>query len=196
MVILYLDIEIDSQGEEPHPSDKIITIQYKELRGKLVVLKEWDWREDGEKRIVKDFYDYLTSIMSKEKVQIIGFNIFRFDVPFLIYKLVHLDIDTLEHAIEKFRKVYWRDLRYCLYPFNNFSFQGLTEREVAEKLGLKQPEPPSKDIPKFYRMKIYDKIIEHIESEFKFFEDLNWKLTHELDDVIARYKGTNCRTLT
>jgi hypothetical protein len=192
MVILYLDIETDSQNEEPHPNDKIITIQYKELGQKSpFILKEWDWRDDGERHIIQDFYDYLNSMVSKGNVQIIGFNLFRLDIPFLIYKLVHFNIDMLERIIEKFRSAYWRDLRYCLYPFNNFSFKGLNEEEVAKRLGIKQPEPPSKYIPKFYRAKEYEKIIKHIESEFKFFENLNWKLTRELNDVIARYKETS-----
>jgi hypothetical protein len=125
--------------------------------------------------------------VSRGNVQIIGFNLFRFDVPFLIYKLVHFNIDNLGRIIEKFRDIYWRDLRYCLYPFNNFSFQGLSEEEVAKRLGIRQPEPPSRDIPKFYKAKEYDKIIKHIKSEFKFLEDLNWKLTRELDNIIAHY---------
>jgi hypothetical protein len=188
VVILYLDVEVDSQSEEPHPKDKIITIQYKESGGKLIILKEW---ELGEEHIIQDFYDYMGRIVSKGNVQIIGFNIFRLDIPFLIYKLTCFNIDVLECIIEKFRSVYWRDLRYCLYPFNNFSFKGLSEEEVAKRLGLKQPEPPSRDVPKLYRMKEYEKIIKHIESEFKFFEDLNWKLTRELDDVVARYKESS-----
>jgi len=185
MVIIYLDIETDSQREEPHPTDKIITIQYKEVQKSLVILKEW---EKGELCIIREFYDYFKEIVSKDVVQVIGFNLFRFDIPFLLYKLIRSNIDSLDCIIERFRSVYWRDLRYCLYPFNNFSFRGLSEEEVAKRLGLKQPEPSSKEIPKLYETGEYEKIITHIESEFKFFEDLNWKLTRGLDDVIARYR--------
>jgi hypothetical protein len=186
MVIIYLDVETDSQCKEPHPTDKIITIQYKEVQKPLVILKEW---EKGEYGIIREFYNYFNEVVGKGNVQIIGFNLFRFDIPILLYKLVHFNIDSLAHIIENFRRVFWRDLRYCLYPFNNFSFKGLSEEEVAKRLGLKQPEPPSSEIPKLYREGEYEKIIKHIESEFEFFEDLNWKLTHELNDVMARYKG-------
>jgi hypothetical protein len=148
MVILYLDVEVDSQSGEPHPKDKVITIQYKESGGKLIILKEWEWMEERRKHIIQDFYDYLSKIVNKGNVQIIGFNIFRLDIPFLIYKLTYFNVDVLECIIEKFRSVYWRDLRYCLYPFNNFSLQGLSEEEVAKRLGLKQPGPPGRDILK------------------------------------------------
>ena len=194
MVMLYLDIEVDSQSEEPHLSDKIITIQYKEVlpRQRLVILKKWDWEDEekGERNIVQNFYDYLCEISQPgDTTTIIGFNILRFDVLFLTYKLVYFGIDTLEHVLKKFRNVFWRDLRYCLYPLNKLSFQGLSEEEVAKKLGLKQPEPPSREIPALYRREEYDKIIEHIKSEFDFLEELNRKLVYGLDDVIACYKA-------
>jgi len=190
MVTIYLDIETESQEKEPRFRDKIITIQYKEIveggQNPLIILKEW---EKGELQIICEFYEYFKGIVSRGYVQVIGFNLLRFDVPFLIYKLITFQIENnLDQIFETFRKVFWRDLRYCLYPLNNLSFKGLSEEEVAKNLGLKLPEPPSREIPKLYKERNYEKIIKHIESEFEFLEGLNRKLEYELDDIRARYK--------
>ena len=190
MVIIYLDIETESQDKEPRIRDKIITIQYKEIvEGGKNPLNHSKRMGKGELQIICEFYEYFKGIVSRGYVQVIGFNLLRFDVPFLIYKIITFQIDNnLDQIFETFRKVFWRDLRYCLYTLNNLSFKGLSEEEVAKNLGLKHPEPPSREIPKLYKERNYEKIIKHIESEFEFLEGLNRKLEYELDDIRARYK--------
>lgn len=175
--MLYLDVETYSPDVEPAIKDKVITIQYQEIGWKQpLILKEW---EKCERDILQDFHDYLHERLRAEPVYVIGFNLFRFDIPILIYKLTFFKIEVLENLLENIRNIYWRDLRYCLYPYNNLSFEGLSEYEVAIKLNIPPPKYSSKEIAKFYDEKKYEKIVEHILSEFKFFQDLNWKLTNE-----------------
>jgi hypothetical protein len=193
-VIIYFDLETYSPQEEPRFGDKIITIQYREVGGREpVILKEW---EDGEEMILRKFYDYLLGKLKTQAITIIGFNLLLFDKPLLTYKLHSFNIDGLENILNNFKeKIYWRDLRYCLYPLNNLSFKGLNEDEVAEKLRIRSPKYSNKEISKFYEGGAYEKIEEHIKSEFDFLNDLNRKLSEkrEADPIIeVRKLLTGC----
>jgi DNA polymerase elongation subunit (family B) len=176
MVLSYIDIETYSPGPEPKFSDKVILIYYKEELGGNIkaVFKEW---EQGEKVILKDFYNLLKNRIEKEKViTLIGFNHVRFDIPFLTYRLFNHNIDDLENILEVFRKTYWRDLRLCLLPFNKYSFKGLSSDEVAKRFQIEPPKHSNKDIKIFYENKEYKKIEEHTESDMKLLNNLSWKM--------------------
>lgn len=176
MVLSYIDIETYSPGSEPKLSDKVILIYYKEELGGNVkaVYKEW---EEGEKTILKNFYELLKRRVEKEKViTLIGFNHVRFDIPLLTFRLNEHKIDLLENIMEVFRKTYWRDLRQCLLPFNGYSFKGLTSDEVAKKFDIEPPKYSNKEIKTFYENKEYNKIEEHSESDMRLLSDLSWRM--------------------
>ena len=87
MVLAYLDVETYSPGEEPRFTDKIILICYKEeLDGSaFLMLKEW---EEDEKAVLTKFYSVLRRELElKGVVTLIGWNIVRFDIPLLTYRL-------------------------------------------------------------------------------------------------------------
>jgi DNA polymerase elongation subunit (family B) len=179
--MIYLDVETYSQQQEPRFDDKIITIQYSEVGGKSEILKEW---ESDEKTILSRFYEYLRKKLETERtVMIIGFNLLLFDRDFLGIRLNFHGIDTLENIFRSFKKIFWKDLRYCLLPFNNFSFTGLSEEEIASKLKIRSPKYSNKDIRMFYDDKEYGKITEHIQTEMKFLSDLSIRMSKELDVV-------------
>jgi len=181
MVILYLDIETYSPQKEPSFGDKVIAIEFKEVNGESKLLKEW---ESNEKNILAEFYEYLKEKLKTEKtVVIIGFNLLLFDRDFLAVRLYSHGIDELINIFNNFKKIYWKDLHHCLLPFNNLSFVGLSEEEIAEKLGITKPKYSNKDISSFYEKKEYEKIVEHIESDIKFLSDLSFKMSKELDVV-------------
>ena len=176
MVLSYFDIETYSPNKEPRFSDKIILIYYKEELGgdTVLMLKEW---EVDEKSILSRFYDALREKMESERtVTLIGWNIIRFDIPFLTYRLFYHKIDSLDNILETFRKPYWRDLRQCLLPFNRYRFKGLKEEVVAEKLDITPPKYSNKEIKRFYDNCEYEKIVEHALSERRFLLDLSWKM--------------------
>ena len=179
--MIYLDIETYSRQQEPQFDDKIITIQFSEVRGKSEILREW---ESSEENILNSFYGYLREKLETERtVMIIGFNVLLFDRDFLGLRLHFHGIDSLENIFNNFKKVYWKDLRYCLLPFNNFSFKGLSEEEIAKKLKIRSPKHSNKEIRQFYDNKEHDKIIEHIETEMKFLNDLSFKMNRDLEAV-------------
>lgn len=176
MVLAYLDIETYSPSKEPMLNDKIILIYYKEkLDGASNILyKEWN---ESEKTILQKFYEMLRGKIKVEKTMtLIGWNIVRFDIPFLTYRLFFHKIDNLDNILESFRRAYWRDLRQCLLPFNKYSFKGLSEEETAKKFKIEPPKYSNKEIKIFYEKREYEKIEEHAISEMRFLSDLAWKM--------------------
>jgi predicted PolB exonuclease-like 3'-5' exonuclease len=195
MVIAYLDIETcpsnealeaKSLDEGSELSDKVILIYYKEVHGgtEEVLFREW---LEGEEAILRRFYALLTEKLSVEKtVTLIGWNIAKFDIPFLTYRLFLHNVDSLENIIENFRRAYWRDLRLCLLPFNKFKFKGLSEEEVAKKFGIEPPKYSNKEVKEFYRKGEYEKIEEHARSEARFISELSQKMM-DIEEVMRAF---------
>jgi len=176
MVLAYLDVETYSPEEEPRFTDKIILICYKEeLDGSaFLMLKEW---EEDEKAVLTKFYSVLRRELElKGVVTLIGWNIVRFDIPLLTYRLFLHEIDGLNNILETFRRAYWRDLRQCLLPFNRYRFKDLNVEDVADRLGIAPPKYSNSEIKAFYERHEYGKIEEHALSEMKFLSDLSWKM--------------------
>ena len=174
MVIAYFDLETYSIGKEPTFKDKIILVCYKETNGRPILLREWI---SDEKSVISKFYDLLkTKIKTEKTVTIIGFNILRFDVPLLSCRLHRYKVDKLHNNLEFFRKIYWRDLRQCLLPFNKYRLKGLGAEEIAKKFNIDPPKHSNKEMKEFYRNRMYDKIEEHAVSDLKFLSDLSWKM--------------------
>ena len=186
MLIAYLDIETYSP-EEPKFSNKIILICYKEVLDGNVTIMFKEWLND-EETMLKRFYGMLNEKLLAERiVMLIGWNILRFDVPFLTYRIYLHEIDDLENILEAFREVYWRDLRQCLLPFNRFSFKGLSMDEVSKKLKISPPKYSNKDIKLFYERGEYEKIEEHTLSEMRFLSELCWKMKN-LREIAKAFK--------
>jgi len=184
VVLIYLDVETYSPGEEPSFKDKAILICYKEVDGPALVWKEW---EDGEKVVLQKFYSKLTGKLKTEKaVTLIGWNIVRFDVPFLTYRLFHHGVDRLENVLENFRKAYWRDLRLCLLPFNNYRFKGLKIDEVVKRFKLQPPKYSGEEIRGFYDDGEYEKIVEHALSEAELLSALNRRMMN-VEEVMKAF---------
>lgn len=184
MVIVYFDIETHSPGVEPSFDDKVILICMR-VNGDTL-LREW---ESSEEDILSDFYwNYLMRWIKKETTIFIGWNITRFDIPVLTYRLYVHKIDNLKNILEAFRIAYWMDLRQCLLPFNRFRFKGLGEEKVAEKLKIRKPVHSNKDIRTFYETRNFKAIEEHILSEMVFLSDLFRKLKNT-QEIVGEWAG-------
>jgi DNA polymerase elongation subunit (family B) len=72
---IFLDVETYSPGPRPTYDDRIIAIAYKPEGGYVTVLKEW---ESDEKKILTRFLEEIKRI---DRLNIIGHNILRFDIP-------------------------------------------------------------------------------------------------------------------
>lgn len=179
MAFLYFDIETWSSSNELILSEcKIITIQYQDIEGNLTILKEW---ESDEKTILNQFYEYFSNLLETERTTfLIGFNLLRFDIPVLVFRLIKNEIDTYENILDKFyQKPFITDLRQALLPFNDMRHKGLNADALSQKLGLESPPHKNTEIPQLYENKEYDKIIEHIEGDMKFLNDLSWIIKRE-----------------
>jgi DNA polymerase elongation subunit (family B) len=75
---IFLDVETYSPGPRPTYDDRIIAIAYKPEGGPVTVLKEW---ESDEKKILTRFLEEIKRI---DRLNIIGHNILRFDIPLII----------------------------------------------------------------------------------------------------------------
>jgi len=85
---LFFDIETYSPGPKPTYDDRIIAIAYKPEGGPVTVLKEW---ESDEKQILTRFLEEIKRI---DRLNIIGHNILRFDIPLIINSALAHDITS------------------------------------------------------------------------------------------------------
>ncbi len=191
MVMLYLDIETLSLGEEPSVDDKVIAIGVS-VDGKKMFWKEWD---AGEKELINQFYKFLESLTSKERtVWIIGFNILKFDIPILIYKVLKFGLRGYSEIFELWHNCYIEDERQILLPFNDFRFKHLSaedvhralekifEEEIKEgQIRIRKIKHSGSEIPEFYKRSEFEKILEHLSSDLDFLADLHYLLKFRFD---------------
>lgn len=172
MVVTYLDIETFSK-DGPSFNDKIILIAlYNSSSRELLLFKEW---ESSEKEILKCFYDKLEEYLNQYRYFIIvGFNIFRFDIPMLTFRAIKHNVRTLNEILELWRRCYTMDIRQICLLFNNLRFRNLRLEnmpvilgEYAKELNIKleRIKFSSSDIEKLYIEGKYDEIVEHTTTE-------------------------------
>lgn len=187
--ITFFDIE--TTGLDPFKS-KIITMQVRR-RGKTTIFKEWELGEPG---MIESFFDFVKKIRMEKEI-FIGYNILKFDVPFLIQRLHEIDMlderkwKTLCHRLR------WVDL-YQLLGDAYYTFYRLGD---WFKLAGMRTRVPGADIPRLYARKKFDKILEHVEDEMEameivynrivelpFYEELR-KLREEAHEKVLRNRG-------
>ncbi len=166
----YFDIETYSRAGYPQFTDKVIAIAFKGLDTKLKLLAEW---KTSEKEILEGFFDHVKGRLEEGiRTELIGYNVLRFDLPFLIIRAFHHKLDSLENLQGIIHETYTKDLIQCLLPYNNFTFAGLNSLNVASRLGI-PIQYAGRDVKEFYENREYDKIEEHIGSDVLFVERLD-----------------------
>jgi len=195
MVWTYLDVETYSPEKEPRFDDKVILIALREFKGKISIEKLFtEWELGDERKIIIEFYNYVRKVSNYEKTTwFIGFNILLFDKPLLVYKIVNFNISSLFDILKLLKKIYWKDLRLALLPFNKMIFSGLAAGNIAEKLtkvGLRCRKPlhSNKEIKNFYENQMFDEIEEHAKSDLNFISDLNYNLTYKIEEVMKAFQ--------
>ncbi len=159
MTRLFLDIETYSPDPRPTYDDRIIAIAYKPEGGPVTVLKEW---ESNEKQILNQFLEEIKRI---DRLNIIGHNILRFDIPLIINRASAHGIATTGDLMRLLLDPYTIDTIQALLPGNNFYFKGLGLRDCVQRLGIPSATCPSSEIITHYEAGNYAEIVEHVTED-------------------------------
>ena len=204
---LYFDVETYRlRKEDAFTREKIIAIgiledwtpytsesseRWDEPSVKFRYFTEWELGE--ELNIVSRFYDYLKRLIQDwenrriDFLNVVGFNILRFDIPLLIQKGIEYNIEGLAELNELWHNTFTIDYFQVTLPFHNMRFRKLNIEYLVKKArsnGIDIPEPfgSGKDVKDWYENKEYDKIIKHLEMDLKIIRviDLNYRRIYGL----------------
>jgi len=186
MGFMFLDIETYSDKNNPNSSlnpyeqeSKVLVISYNYYEGfkppkkenlkKPTFLKVWD---SDEKEILTEFYNFIKSIEKKDNyLKFVGFNILKFDLPYLFGRMKVLDI-----ADEKeLYKTLFNKFNIDMYQLSSIVSEetlrheqlwATNHKKTSEFLKLQIKEGEGIDCSIFYDNKEFDKIINYCSSEF------------------------------
>jgi hypothetical protein len=159
MTRLFLDVETYSPGPRPTYDDRIIAVAYKQEGGPVTVLKEW---ESDEKQILTRFLEEIKRI---DRLNIIGHNILRFDLPLIISRASAHGIAPTGDLMHLLLDPYPIDTIQAQLQTNNFYFKGLGLAECAKRIGAETRTCPGSQIRARYDVGDYAAITEHITED-------------------------------
>jgi len=141
-----ITIDIETTGLSSR--NKILIFGAKSFGGKIVQYKEW---EIGEKKLIKE----ISKEFGKAKA-IIGYNIHRFDLPFIIERARILNMEKEAKQIERNIQT-----KRVIDVYREVGYGSL--QRWAKKLGLnlKAPDVNGSCIPYLYYKKEFSKIEMH-----------------------------------
>jgi len=168
--VIFFDIETYGPGPKGaiNPVEgKIITAQIRR-NGRNVMWKEWA-RGGSELHVIDGFLDY---VKEHAKEPLIGDNLLRFDIPFILTRWVVL---KRKHPSPSLYLLLYQRRMLDLYQILLDSYVGVKDW-AAMKLGLRSAIS-GKDIPKLYEKKQYRKIESYANDELRKIELVyNWML--------------------
>ena len=206
LVRLYMDVETyrpDSAGA--FVNEKIILIAFLKDESafsvdSLTVDPELiAFPNDGpseENEILKRSLDLVRDMrLTHRIVDVIGFNILRFDIPLIISKASENNIDSVANLSKLWNDNYCADHFQLLLPANNRLFKGLRLDNVvrlAKELNL-SPKPPdsygrSKDIKDLHEQRKYDEILKHCVADLKI---VRWLDLYGTRALLRKAVGSN-----
>lgn len=150
---------------------KIIMITYQVNNGKPWQLMEW---KSSEKQILQELYDMFSLLKgSKEDpLNIIGFNITNFDLPFVYARCKELEIRTGWNGHDPLwlhKKIHAptiQDILQIHLPLNDWTRYGLNHNAVAMAYDLPVKNERGDVNADYYYGEQYDKILEYTKNEF------------------------------
>ena len=200
---LFLDIEtyVSTENENsslnPYENEsKVILIAYNYYEGfkppskqqikPPTFLKEW---ESDEKTILTQFYKFLRDSTMKDRyLKITGFNIYKFDLPYLFGRMKLLNIAEEKELHELLFRPFGIDF-FQLSPLlsektvKHEQLWGANQKEVSAFFKLRVKQGEGSDLSKFYDSKEFDKIIKYCKEEFNFEQMLDAFYLHILNNV-------------
>ena len=151
-----------------------------------------EWELGNEERIITELYSYLREVNKNRErglidfVNVVGFNILRFDIPLLVQKGVEHGMGSLAELNVLWHNTYTVDLFQTSLPFYSMRFKGLNLDLLvkwARNKGINVPEPygSGSDVAKWYEEGRYDDIIKHLEIDLRIARiiDLNYRAVYE-----------------
>ncbi|MEM2293290.1 MAG: hypothetical protein QXX41_08440 [Nitrososphaerota archaeon] len=166
---------------EDEPEEYIFFENFKKTKGERIA---------GERDMLVNFYSYLKDLRRQSMVEIVGFNILRYDVPLLIAKALKYGVvkevfgEEMGGAHEaEFISRYWHDIcivdiMQTLLPFNNMIFKGLKLGNVVTALREWGCETALKDsvegrlIAELFENGEYDKVREKNKKDLEAIRDV------------------------
>ncbi len=181
------------QGSLSPIDGKVIMIAYQIDYGDTVRLLEW---ESSEKDILEEMYRVLFEHRANRDrpLNVIGFNIASFDLPFLYERSVRNKIQNNFDSHDEF----WlyrqfhdftiHDIMLMHLHLNDWSRRGLNHNAVAMAYDLPTKSERGSDLFPHYYTKQYDKIMQYTAEEFVY-PEMYAKMQQQLVD---RYKLKKC----
>ena len=192
-VKLFLDVEAAGAADNAFNA-KIIAIGYvidvSRRDKKYGIIAEWD--VGGERVVLEEFLSLLEELESEYRyVDIIGYNIMRYDLPLIKQKIIEYGLMTpaeVNRYFDRFRVV---DLLQLLLPHNRWRYKGLTLWRVMEIAGEEGIDVPQKfgsgeDVARWYSNGQYGEIIEHLKADLEAIVVLYWNFNRIADAVRSR----------
>ncbi len=185
---LFLDIETYASKDNGETSlnpyekgAKVILIAYNYYTGfkppakneirPPIFLKEW---ESNEKEILQKFHTFLAATFKKDPhLKITGFNILKFDLPYLFGRMKLNEIATERELHDLLFRLFGIDLFQvsALLTEKTRKYEqlwGISHKDASKFFGLQVKEGNGLDCSGFYDKKEYDKIIKYCTEEFNF----------------------------
>jgi len=145
LATLYLDIETYRKHDaDVFVREPIIAIGVlEEGLSEPRIFKAWE-NPEGEKLVLREFYNYISKLASGHKyIEVVGFNILRFDIPLLTQRLVKHRIKRLPQLNLFWNsKVFVIDLLQLTLPLNRMRFRRHTLERLASRLREVCPDIP------------------------------------------------------
>ena len=183
---LFLDIETYiSKGDgnsalNPYKDDsKVLVISFSYYGGfkppakaqvrEPVFLKEW---ESSEKEILAAFYNFLKKTMKTDPyLKICGFNILKFDIPYLFGRMNSQNIAGKEELYDLLFRPFGIDLMQLSAIISEKTKKhgqlwGANHKETSAFFKLQVKEGTGADVSAFYDKKEFGKIMKYCQEEF------------------------------
>lgn len=197
--MLIYGFDCETAGLSPFHSD-LITVQYADEHGDLTLYAIWDY--DDEDDLLFDFLTDWRDIRRKradDGALFVGFNHLKFDVPFVLIKLLTADglLERLDWTVDDCWKQLYRWPMY-LDLAHLFGADFISMRAVRKELLATEGELESKHIPVYYESERYDLIERYVRDEMQALRQIYQALQDErfFEELMAfRRRAGHTRTL-
>jgi len=191
-VRLYIDVETyRRRDEDVFVNEKVIAIGVLEdntryapesssiwNKEKVAFRFFTEWEYGSECMLVLAFYKYLRELVERWRnkkinfINIVGFNILRFDIPLLVEKGFEHGAGSLAELNKLWHNTFTIDYFQASLPFNETRFKDLKLKHLAERAREAQVEVPEAhgtggDVKEWYENNERNKIIEHLRARFE-----------------------------
>jgi len=196
---VYLDIETYRKDKnDAFVREQIIAIGVlEEGLNEPRIFKAWE-NPEGERGVLKEFYNYIKELAEgHEYIEVVGFNILRFDIPLLTQRLVKHRVKRLSLPQLNFfwysSNVLVIDLFQLALMLNRMMFSGNRQENLASKLrsicpNIPEPVGESSKIAEAYDRGDYAYIIDHLRADLMITREV-YSCLADLADCLAERGG-------